>query len=153
MPIPENKQLGSLNRMVQMLISLRVAKENNPSTEYSPMFCQMTMRQFLAELNGTLENETIVRFGLPELVDNRFIRAHALVPGNGLGLVTIRAYISNDMPMYTLQCFDAHDSMCAEYAFFDAVDPEDGLVAVLKKQYGDSILYGFNEVNNGKDAN
>lgn len=153
MPMPENKQVGSLNHMVQMLIGLRGAKDNNPSAEYSSMFQQMTMRQFLAELNGTLEDETTVRFGLPELVDDRFIRAHALVPGNGLGIVTIRAHITGDTPVYSLQCFDANNSMCAEYAFFDAVNPEDGLVAVLKKQYGDSISYGFNEVKNGKDVN
>lgn len=131
-----SKPLGPLNRSVQAIIHLREAHENRADIVIPPQFLQI----FLDSLNETIR-DTKIRFGLPEVIGWKKIRAYAAAPGNGLGMMTLCAYISNDSPMYTLECFDAHNDKTGEYACFDALDPAEGILAMLGKEYGKDINF------------
>jgi len=132
----QNKALGPLNRAVQAIICLREAHDNGAGITIPPQFLQM----FLDSLNETVK-DTKIRFGLPEVIGWHKIRTYAVAPGNGLGIMALCAYISNDTPMYTLECFDAHNDKTGEYACFDALDPVDGILAMLGKEYGKDINF------------
>lgn len=131
-----SKPLGPLNRSVQAIIHFREAHENGADIVIPPQFLQT----FLDSLNETIR-DTKIRFGLPEVVGWEKIRAYAAAPGNGLGIMTLCAYINNDRPMYTLECFDAHNDKTGEYACFDALDPEEGILTMLGKEYGKDINF------------
>lgn len=131
-----SKLSGPLNRTVQAMIHLSEAHENGAGITIPPQILQM----FLDSLNETVK-ETKIRFGLPEVVEWKKIRTYAVAPGNGLGMMTLCAYISNDTPMYTLECFDANNEKTGEYACFDALDPADGILAMLGKEYGKAINF------------
>lgn len=132
----ENKELGPLNRTVQVMIHLREAHENGSDIAIPPHILQM----FLDSLNETIK-DTKIRFGLPEVVEWKKIRAYAVAPGNGLGIMALHAYINNDSPMYTLECFDAHNDKTGDYACFDALDPEHGIRASIEQEYGKAIKF------------
>lgn len=131
-----SKPLGPLNRAVQAIICLREAHENGADIVIPPQILQM----FLDSLNETIR-DTKIRFGLPEVVEWKKIRTYAVAPGNGLGMMTLCAYISNDTPMYTLECFDANNEKTGEYACFDALDPTDGILVSIEQEYGKAINF------------
>ena len=136
----ENKGLGPLNRTVQAIIQLREAHENGADIALLPQFLQM----FLDSLNETVK-DTKIRFGLPEVVEWKKIRAYAVAPGNGLGngigMITLEAYINGTGPSYVLECFDAQNDKTGEYGCLDALDQEHGIRASIEQEYGKAINF------------
>ena len=132
----ENKELGPLNRTVQAMIHLREAHENGADIVIPPQILQM----FLDSLNETVK-DTKIRFGLPEIFEWKKIRAYAAAPGNGIGMITLEAYINGTGPSYVLECFDAQNDKTGEYGCLDALDPAEGILAMLRKEYGKAINF------------
>ena len=134
----ENKELGPLNRTVQAMIHLREAHDNGADITIPPQILQM----FLDSLNETVK-DTKIRFGLPEVIGWDKIRTYAVAPGNGpgngIGMMTLEAYISNTGPSYVLECFDAQNDKTGEYGCLDALDPEHGIRASIEQEYGKAI--------------
>lgn len=136
----ENKELGPLNRTVQAMIHLREAHDNGADITIPPHILQ----KFLDSLNETV-NDTKIRFGLPEVVEWKKIRAYAVAlgngPGNGIGMITLEAYINGTGPSYVLECFDAQNDKTGEYGCIDALDQEHGIRASIEQEYGKAINF------------
>lgn len=136
----ENKELGPLNRTVQAMIHLREAHDNGADITIPPHILQ----KFLDSLNETVQ-DTKIRFSLPEVIGWDKIRTYAVAPGNGpgngIGMITLEAYINGTGPSYVLECFDAQNDKTGEYGCLDALDQEHGIRASIEQEYGKAINF------------
>lgn len=119
-------------------IRLRKAKEDRNYINFEISW----LDDFTNSVNMAL-HDTRIRFGMAILQEWKCISLFALAPSAEpfklMETLQLTAFFDGEDPWYQLKIIDPEMKLRGEYKFFSISDPNNGLLALLKQEYGNKI--------------